>query len=140
MKFQPNIITLCLCTLVLGGLLFASADRSLADVTIGWDPNSEADLAGYGIYVSQDSPGPPFDHLGDVFIDELSDPDNPSVTLTEIDDDGIYYIAATAFDDQGDESDFSKQLCIEVSAGFISNCIFAISAADSAAGGGGGGG
>lgn len=116
----------------MGGLLLASAGISLADVTLGWGPNFEDDLEGYGVYVSRGSPGPPFEHLGDVFWDELPDPDNPSVTLTEIDDDGIYYFAATAFDNQGDESKYSKQLCVQKAGSTTSLC-------ESDGGGGGGG-
>ena len=133
MKLQLNTQALCLCLLLCGGLLLTSAGISSADVTIGWDPNTEADLQGYGVYVSKGSPGPPFDHLGDVFRDELPDPDNPSVTLTEIDADGTYYFAATAFDNQGNESKYSKQLCVQKAGSTFSLC-------ESNGGGGGGGG
>ncbi len=87
---------------------------AVTDIAIAWDPNTEDDLNGYGIYISEGTPGPPFEHYGDVFVDELSDPENPQITLTEIED-GTYYIAATAFDDQGNESDYSKTLEVRVS-------------------------
>jgi hypothetical protein len=134
MKCQPTkMLILCLCIFALGGLFLSVASISSADVTLGWDPNSENDIQGYGVYVSRGSPGPPFEHLGDVFIDELSDPGNPSVTLTEIDWDGTYYFAATAFDSQGNESNYSKQLCVQKAGGTTSLCE-----SDSSGGGGGG--
>lgn len=136
MKIHLNTWAVCVSLLLCGGLLYAAVPVAYAvtNVTIGWDANSEADIDGYGIYVNSGSAAPPFEHLGDVIIDELSDPDNPSLTLTELDDDGIYYLAATAFDSQGSESDYSQQLCVEVSGNSIRQCISA-----SATGGGGGG-
>ena len=129
---QLNSLGRCLCIFALAGLVLSFVGISLADVTLGWDPNSEDDLDGYGVYVSRESPGPPFEHLGDVFVDELADPDDPSVTLTGIDADGTYYFAATAFDNQGNESSYSKQLCVQKAGSTISLC-------ESDSGGGGGG-
>jgi len=42
-----------------GLLLVFTTSVSAADVTIGWDPNSEADLLGYGIYYRKNPPNPP---------------------------------------------------------------------------------
>ena len=127
-----NSLSRCLGILTFAGLFLSFVGISSADVTLGWDPNAENDLDGYGVYVSRGSPGPPFEHIGDVFIDELTDPDNPSVTLAGIDDDGTYYFAATAFDDEGNESNYSKQLCVQKAGAEISLC-------ESDSGGGGGG-
>ena len=62
---------------------------AITDITIAWDPNTAEDLDGYGIYISRGTPGPPFEHYGNVFLDELSDPEIPQITLTGIDD-GTY--------------------------------------------------
>jgi len=135
MKIHLNIWALCLRVLLCAGLFFISCPvvYAVANFTIGWDPNTEEDLDGYGIYVSKGTPGPPYEHFGDVFLDELSDLDNPQVTLTEFDD-GTYYIAATAFDNQGNESEFSKKIEVEVSGSKVTHI------APSEVGGGGGGG
>jgi hypothetical protein len=59
MKFQPTkIFTLCLCILIFGGVFLTFAGISSADVTLAWDSNSESDLQGYGVYVSNGSPLP----------------------------------------------------------------------------------
>ena len=135
MKIHLNIWALCLRLLLCGGLLFISSPDvyAAANFTIGWDPNTEEDLDGYGIYVSKGTPGPPYEHFGDVFLDELSDPDNPQFSLTEFED-GTYYIAATAFDIQGNESEFSKRIGVKVSGSEVTHI------APSEVGGGGGGG
>ena len=41
------VLSGCLCVLV---LLFLAAPALSADVTLAWDPNSETDLEGYGVY------------------------------------------------------------------------------------------
>ena len=112
-------------------MFLTTAGMSFAAVTIAWDPNSEKDLDGYEIYVSKGTPGPPYDHLEDVFLDELNDPDNPSVKLAEIEADGKYFLVTTAFDTQGDESEFSKGLCVKMSGSTAAIC-------DPNGGGGGG--
>ncbi|MCU0604735.1 MAG: hypothetical protein MUC33_18965 [Desulfobacterales bacterium] len=47
------------------GLLIAccGADAA-ADITLAWSPNSEGDLAGYGIYYRIGADGPPYDLIG----------------------------------------------------------------------------
>ncbi|CAB1078954.1 hypothetical protein D1AOALGA4SA_6674 [Olavius algarvensis Delta 1 endosymbiont] len=106
-----------------GSLLFVfiSTAYGTTNFTIGWDPNSENNIDGYGIYVRRGSPGPPYEHVGDVFLDELSDLDAPQFRIIEIDH-GTYYVAATAFDKEGNESSFSDSLCISVSENTVSEC------------------
>ena len=102
MKINSNTWAFCLVLLLCGSLLFALSPFAYAatNFKIGWDPNNEADIDGYGIYVREGSAGPPYQHFGDVFLDERSDPDYPQVALTEVED-GTYFIAATAFDNEG---------------------------------------
>ena len=139
MKIRSNTWALCLGLLLCGSLLFAASPVVYAatNFNIGWDPNSEEDLDGYGIYVSRVSPGPPYEHFGDVFLDELSDPDYPQIKLTEVED-GTYYIAATAFDNEGNESSYSDSLCVKVSGSSVSECL-SLESVDAGGGGGGGG-
>ena len=66
-----NTWALCLTLILCLNLFFAlhSVVHAAADVNVGWDPNSEGDLDGYGVYMRQDSPGPPCEHVDDVFAD-----------------------------------------------------------------------
>jgi len=145
MKIYSNTRTFCLVLLLGGSLLFASlfAAYGATNFRIGWDPNREDDIDGYGIYVRRGSPGPPYEHIGDIFLDELSDLDAPQFRLIEVED-GAYYIAATAFDNEGNESSYSDSLCVNVSANSVSECL-SYKSSDNAvttgvSGGGGGGG
>ena len=105
---------------MLGGGLFFLVALSLpvrvfaADVTLAWDPNSEADLEGYGVYFKKDAPGPPYDFFGDVALGELDDPDNPTFTLTGLEKGSRYYITLTAYDAAGMESGYADPVCAEV--------------------------
>jgi hypothetical protein len=119
-----------------------------ADVTLAWDPNADANLEGYGIYFKKDAPGPPYDLFGYVTIEELSDPNNPTFTVTGLEEGSQYYFTATAYDSAGNESGYSNFVCAEIgSGGQIALCGSgdtgsAPGAADSvtASGGSGGGG
>ena len=94
--------------------LFFAIPAFPADVTLAWDPNSETDLDGYGVYYKKGAPGPPFDLFGYVTTDEFSDPSNPIFTVTGLEKGAKYYFALTAFDSVGTESNFSDAVCAEV--------------------------
>jgi uncharacterized membrane protein YgcG len=85
-----------------------------ADLTLAWDPNTEPDLEGYGVYFKQDAPGPPYDLFGNVALPELSDPDNPSFTLTGLQKGSRYYITLTAYDTAGNESGYADPVCAQI--------------------------
>jgi len=72
-----------------------------ADVTLQWDPNSEPDIGGYKIYygTASRSYGPPAD-AGNVTTYVVKDL-QPGVR---------YYFAATAYNTDGYESDFSNEV------------------------------
>jgi uncharacterized membrane protein YgcG len=105
------VLSGCLCVLV---LLFLAAPALSADVTLAWDPNSEADLEGYGVYFKLGAPGPPFDLFGYVTLQELNDPDNPAFTLTGLVMGSSYYFAVTAYDTAGNESSYSAPVCAQI--------------------------
>jgi len=109
------------------------------EVTITWNPNSEPDLDGYSVYRRSGSSGPPYDWVSDVYLDELPDPDNPEVTMTNLKEDNNYYIAITAFDEAGNESNYSKEICVKIEESAIIDCT-PESKSDGGGGGGGGGG
>ena len=115
---------------------FAPGIASAAEVTLAWDDNTEPDLAGYNIYYDTSSGAPYYGTGADqgaspitVLIGDLNDPQNPEITLTGLDDDQDYYLALTAFDSEGSESDYSNEVSTASGTG----------GGDSSGGGGGGG-
>ena len=111
-----------------------------AEFILGWDANDEADLDGYEIYYRKGVPGSPYIFLAEVYVDELEDPDNPTVTITdlynglltdlitpvvrtaELANNSTYHFALTAFDTQGNTSDFSEELCVKVIGTSVVEC------------------
>ncbi len=137
---------------------FAAASEPI-EFMLAWDANDEADIDGYEVYYR--TPGSDYELIGDVYVDELADPDNPMVTITDLYngvtseltiplvnvpalamvDGATYYYAVTAFDTQGNISDFSDDLCLEVTGSSVAGCrSLNGSSANSGGGGGGGGG
>jgi hypothetical protein len=96
-------------------LLLLGRTALAAEVTLAWDPNSETDLAGYGIYFRKSTNGPPYDLFGYVTLADLQDANNPTFTLTNLEKGFQYFFAATAYDTDGNESDYSNSVCAEVS-------------------------
>ncbi len=72
-----------------------------AVVSLEWDANSEPDLAGYHIYYGTASGE--YSHSIDVG-------DVTEFTVTGLDDHRTYYLAATAYDQDGNESAYSDEL------------------------------
>jgi len=125
-----------------------------AEATLAWNPNTESDVEGYGVYFSQDDPGPPYSLFGYVALSELSDSDNPTFTVTGLETGARYYFAVTAYDTAGNESEFSGSVCADVDGDVITPCVSSdtgggdasgsvgsgTSSGSSSGGGGGGGG
>ncbi len=151
-----------LVSIVLISLFFANfaAASEPIEFMLAWDANDEADIDGYEVYYR--TPGSDYELLGDVYIDELADPDNPMVIITDLYsgvtseltipsvnvpalamvDGATYNYAVTAFDTQGNISDFSDDLCLEVTGSSVAGCrsLNGSSANSDGSGGGGGGG
>jgi len=93
-------------SLLLLGLLLAMVlltARPLAaeeDVTLAWNRNEEADIAGYKVYYGMRSGQ--YDFAVEAFLDT-------SFTFTELDS-ARYYFAVTALDTAGNESGFSEEI------------------------------
>jgi hypothetical protein len=121
-------------------LLSTSAPALSADLTLAWDPNSEQDLDGYGVYISSGNYGPPYDLFGFVQLSELEDPDSPSFVVTGLTPGARYAIALTAYDVGGKESPYSSPVCVEVGVGQIQCAPLSSSSSPSSGSGGGGGG
>ena len=157
MKIQdsPYFLLIFLVCLIAGDLISAlpSTASGPAEFILGWDANEEADLDGYEIYFRKEVPGSPYEFLAEVYVDELDDPDNPRVIISELYNgpltdlitpvvemvelthNSTYYFALTAFDTHGNTSDFSEELCVEVSGSSVIECR----SADSQSTGGGSG-
>jgi hypothetical protein len=139
------VLSGCLGVLV---LLFLAAPALSADVTLAWDPNSEADLEGYGVYFKLGASGPPYDLFGHVTLQELNDPDNPAFAVTGLAKGSSYYFAVTAYDTAGNESGYSAPVCAQIgdqilpctSSGGSAAPIGSGVASGGSGGGGGGGG
>jgi hypothetical protein len=141
------IFLVCLVCLIAAALVSAlpSAAFGPAEFILGWDANDEADLDGYEVYYRKGVPGSTYIFLAEVYVEELEDSDNPRVTITDVYNDiladqitpvvrmaeltnnSAYYFALTAFDTQGKTSDFSEELCVEVTGSSVVECRSAIS-------------
>jgi hypothetical protein len=123
--------------LLMPTLLFFFAVRAeAASVILAWDANDEPDLAGYTLYGREGLRGPPWDEIGTYPEEELSDPLNPMVTVTDLKNDTAYYFTVTAYDTEENESGFSRSVCAENGAACQNNT----SSGTATSGGGGGGG
>ena len=107
------------------------------DVDLVWNANTEPDLEGYAVYQSKGAPGPPYELIDDILLDELVDPGHPQIKMGGLVEGERYYFVVTAYDTSNNESKFSNQVCVR-----IENATFAIctSSAYSGRGGGGSGG
>jgi hypothetical protein len=110
-------------------------------VTLAWDPNSEPDLEGYGVYFRRDTAGPPYDLSGYIAFAELNNSSAPSFVVSGLEKGFRYYFSVTAYDTAGNESTFSNAVCADVG-DTITPCPAASSTivAVSIGGGSGGGG
>lgn len=98
--------------LILAVLLAGSAYS--ADVTLEWDPNTEADLAGYKIHYGTTS---------GQYVQHVDVGNVTHYTITGLSD-GVYYFAATAYNTSGIESAYSNEISTEI----VTNpCTYTIS-------------
>ena len=85
-----------------------------AEVTFEWDANTESDLAGYRLYQSTTSNGQVLG-VGAISITcpPLEPKDCTQYTHKGLSD-GTFYWKATAFDVDGNESDFSEEVSLSI--------------------------
>jgi hypothetical protein len=86
-------------------LLFLTGSAYSAQMTLAWDPNNEPGVAGYRIYYSL---------LRRQCSSSVDAGNRTSYTLSSLEDGKTYYLAATAYDQYGDESDFSDEAIFNV--------------------------
>ena len=82
-------------------LLLSPAVICADQVTLAWDPNLEPDIGGYILYYGTQSRN--YDYDVDVG-------DYTSITISGLVEDVTYYFAVTAYDFEGNESDFSTEI------------------------------
>jgi PKD repeat protein len=110
--------SLLLFTVLLIILAFSVEAAYSMDVTLAWDDNSEANLAGYKIYYKTGKSGPPYDGMGasegdspiNVAVDELNNPISPQYSIHGLSDSETVYLTLTAFNDDGMESGYSNEV------------------------------
>jgi hypothetical protein len=89
--------------LFVGAILICFQTSAFAySITFEWDPNTEEDLAGYIIYYTTSTRH---------YIHDVDIGDYTSCTISELKDGIRYFFAVTAYDEDGDESAFSKEVC-----------------------------
>lgn len=139
MTERARRLFLCLAGALCLSLLSQTA--TAVDLTLAWDPNAEADLEGYAIYVKKNSPPGNSNLYGHVAVSDLEDPDAPYETITDLNSGSKYYIALKAYNAAGKYSAFSEPICIQVAADdSVGLCSDVGAGGDSSGGSGGGGG
>ena len=109
LKKTPLVIKTSLLVLIF--LLIPVFVFAASNVTLEWDANSEADLAGYKVYYKVGSPGEPYDGTGAVEGDSPVDVGNVTTfTLNDLTEGNTYYFVATAYDTETNESDYSNEV------------------------------
>jgi hypothetical protein len=84
---------------------FLNGSAHSAQVTLAWDPNTDPDLSGYRIY---------YGLLSDQYSSSVDVGNRTSYTVANLENGKTYYFAATAYDQIGDESDFSNEVVFSV--------------------------
>jgi hypothetical protein len=112
-------IRCCAFIIIISALtLFSPPSIYSADVTLGWDANTESDLAGYYVYYKTCISGAPYNGTGavegnspiQVPIADLDNPENPEYTLHGLSDTETTYFALTAYDTDDNESSRSNEV------------------------------
>ncbi len=75
------------------------------DITSSWDANTEADLAGYKVY---------YGTVSGNYTVSLDVGNATSATIDSLDFNTTYFFAVTAYDNAGNESDFSDEVRVDI--------------------------
>lgn len=93
--------------------LFTALPATAASVTLAWDPNPEPDIAGYKIYVGEES------GVYEEPIVMAGAPEEPQFKVVGLENGRDYYFVVTAFNEAGLESDYSNEVVAEIPENFI---------------------
>ena len=99
-------------TIIFLFILFLPINTFAETVILTWDPNDEPDLAGYSVYGSIESPGPPYSYIDSFSLNEI-DPNNPQFKITDLEKNLSYYFVVTAYDTNDNESEPSIPVCVK---------------------------
>ncbi len=94
--FIPLLLALCMIPL---------STAIAATVSLKWDPNSEPELAGYKVYWGISSGN---------YTSSKDVGKTTAATINGVEEGKTYYLAATAYDSQNNESDYSNQVTFTV--------------------------
>ena len=98
---QTSFHVLKIAALVLAAVVFIHPSSLAFQLTLEWDPNVDRDLAGYIIYYGTASRNYQYDvDLGD----------RTSCTISGLVEGKQYYFAVTAYDEEGNESAYSREV------------------------------
>jgi hypothetical protein len=86
-------------------LFFLTGSAHSAQMALAWGPNNEPGVAGYRIY---------YGLLMDQYSSSVDAGNRTSYTLSSLEDGKTYYVAATAYDQYGGDSDFSDEVIFNV--------------------------
>ncbi|HSO72804.1 MAG TPA: fibronectin type III domain-containing protein [Thermodesulfobacteriota bacterium] len=102
MRTKPFILTLVLfASLFLSGILTSPSKAMATDITLAWDLNSESDLAGYKLYISNSSQN--YTQFIDLGL-------TTQYTISGLIDENVYFFTLTAYNQRGFESSFSNEV------------------------------
>lgn len=105
--------------------LLVATTCSALSVELQWNPNREADLAGYRVYYTDGNISLPFngsdaaEGASPVEVGILGSA--PSITLNGLDSAKTYYLAVTAYNQAGQESSFSNIVAVNTPKGDIND-------------------
>ena len=96
-----------LISLILVCIVLICSKIQAAEATFVWSPNTEQNLAGYNIYYGFESGiyAEPI-NVGNPYIENNS----VTATLSGLEEGNTYYFAATAYDINGFESNYSQEV------------------------------
>ena len=106
----PHGLTISILATII--FLFAASTIAADEIILAWDANTEPDLEGYVVYNKKGSPSPPYDYVESYPEEGLADPLNPSAVIADLESDVTYSFVVTAYDTQGNESDFSNAVTV----------------------------
>jgi hypothetical protein len=108
-------------------MIFLSSSNSAwgGNATLSWNPNTEANLKGYKIYVGRSSLN--YTKILDVGL--TNSPGNPEFIINNLEEGATYYFAVTAYNNSGEESTFSNEVAKIVGVGVLDPSLNAGSAA-----------
>jgi len=98
--FFPSVLSF------LVSFFFLTGSVHSAQVTLVWDPNTEPEVVGYRIYYGLAS---------DQYGNQIDVGNQTTYTVASLENGKTYYFAATAYDQYGDESDFSDEVAFNAS-------------------------